>query len=110
MKFKYVFFLFLFSFFGLYTSYAQEGKFKEIIIDKYVNELKLDDKAQLDFSNVLLKNKPLFEREYINVGDYNALLKSEVLEIYEILNKDQFSEYKRIKKNVEPNKTYRTKG
>ncbi len=110
MKIKYVFVLFLFSFLGLYTSYSQEKKFKELIIDKYVNELKLNDKAQVEFSIVLLKYKPLFEKEYPSVGDYNALLKREVIEIYEILNKDQFSEYKKIRKIIEPNKTYRKKG
>lgn len=110
MKIKYVFILFLFSFIGLYTSYSQEEKFKEIIIDKYVNELKLDDKAQLEFSKVLLKYKPLFEKQQSDNREYNALLKREVLEIYEILNRDQFSEYKKIRKIIEPNKTYRTKG
>ena len=109
MKIKHVFILFLFSFLGLYTSYSQEEKFKELIIDKYVSELKLDDKAQEKFTLVLLKYKPLFEKKYSNVGDYNTLLKREVLEIYEILSRSQFSEYKKFKKIIEPHKQYRTK-
>lgn len=110
MKIKYVFVLFLFSFLGLYTSYSQEEKFKELIIDKYVSELKLDDKAQKEFTLVLVKYKPLFEKIYSNEGDYNALLKNEALEIYKILDRSQFSEYKKIRKIIEPNKKYRTKG
>lgn len=109
MKFKSVFFLLLFSLLGVYASYSQQEKFEELIIDKYVSELKLDDKAQVEFSTVLLKYKPLFEKEDTSAGDYNALLKREVLEIYEILSRSQFSEYKKIKKIIEPNKKYRTK-
>ena len=110
MKIKYVFILFLFSFLGLYNSYSQEEKFKELIIDKYISELKLDDKAQQEFILVLEKYKPLFEKTYSNVGDYNALLKREVLEIYEILDRNQFTLYKKIKKIIEPNKKYRVRG
>ncbi len=109
MKIKHVFILFLFSFLGLYASYSQEEKFKELTIDKYVSELKLDDKAQEEFTLVLLKYKPLFEKKYNNVGNYNTLLKREVLEIYAILDRNQFSEYKKFREIIEPNKKYRTK-
>jgi len=110
MKFKSVFYLILFSLLGVYTSYSQQEKFKELIIDKYVSELKLDDKAQEEFTLVLFKYKPLFEKKYSSVREYNSLLKREVLEIYEILNRNQFSEYKKLRKIIEPSKKYRTKG
>ncbi len=109
MKIKYVFILFFFSFLGLYTSYSQEENFKELIIDKYVSELKLDDEVREEFTLVLVKYKPLFEKKSINIRDYNILLKREVLEIHEILDRSQFSTYKKIKKIIEPNKKYRTK-
>lgn len=97
----------LLSFFNLYS---QEENFKELVIDKYISELKLNDNAQKKITSILLKYKPLFEKVPISNRDYNVLLKKEILEVYDILERSQFSDYKEIKKIIEPHKIYRTKG
>ena len=109
MNFKNVFFLFLFSFLSVHTLYSQEPSFKELVIDKYLDELELDVNQQKKFTSVLVKFKPLFDADSINTHDHNSLLKREGLEIYGILNKDQLSVYKKIKKIIEPDKIYRRK-
>ena len=109
MKIKY---LILFLFFTLLTSinlYSQEEDFKELIIDKYISELKLDNTNQIKITSIFLKYKPLFENKSLSNKEYNTLLKREALEVYEILNRSQFSDYKKIKKVIEPNKRYRSK-
>lgn len=109
MKIKYIFFFFLFSILIVQTLYSQEPSFKELVIDKYLDELELDVNQQNEFTSVLLKFKPLFDADSINTQDHNSLLKREGLEIYGILNEDQLSVYKKIKKNIEPDKIYRRK-
>ena len=109
MKIKNVFFFFLFTFLSVHTLYSKEHSFKVLVIDKYVNELELDVNQQKEFTSVLVKFKPLFQMYSISPHDHNSLLKREGLEIYGILNKDQFSVYKKIKKIIEPDKIKRRK-
>lgn len=103
-------FLLIFTLLSFIDIHSQEENFKVHVIDKYITELKLDESDQKAIATILLKYKPLFEKEPISNRDYNVILKKEALEIYEILSKDQFSIYKKIQQNIEPNKKFRTKG
>lgn len=110
MNFKNIFFSILFVLMAISNSFTQNDSLHNTVLDRYVHELKLDKVTKEKLNTVLEKYKPLFKKQFKSSQEFNALLKLEVLEIYEILDKDQFSVYNRVKKNIEPNKKYRTKG
>ena len=110
MKIKYLCFLFLFSFCGLYTLYSQEEKFKELVIDKYSKELQLtQDKVEKLTLIISDCNKKLLELNSDDVSSYNKVLKGEISKIYHLLDREQFQKFKKIRLNVEKNKIFRTK-
>jgi len=77
------------------------------LIDKYLKELKLDSKKEKQFALILEKFTPQLSNKELSVRDYNALMKLETLEIYDILSTKQFALYKKLVKSIEPNKKYR---
>ena len=85
---------------------AQESTPSDIIND-YTKELKLNAEQEKQFKEVLMKFATQFEEYESNAREYNALMKKETLEIYDILNREQFAVYKKLKQTIEPNKKYR---
>lgn len=87
-------------------SYSQEVNVQEVL-NGYQKELKLDDDQKNQFLAILEKYTPQFAKKEINFKDYNRLLKLETLEIYDILSREQFGIYKKLKESIEPSKKYR---
>ncbi len=96
----------LFCLMCISTALSQE-KTSQDVVDDYLKELKLDRKQKKQFATVIKKYAPQLSVKKLSVRDYNALMKEETLEIYGILSPEQFSEYKKLKKSIEPNKKYR---
>ncbi len=93
---------------GFY-GFSQEQRAEAILVDQYTEALKLDNKQKRKLKNILLKNASRFNNVQLNNQDYNTLLKKEHLEIYEILNEEQFYLFKKDRLSIEPNKNYRFK-
>lgn len=77
------------------------------MINTYLEALQLSSDQAAKFKMIILKFTPKFKEENISVLDYNTLMKKETLEIYGILDKEQFTTYKKLKDSIEPNKKYR---
>jgi len=98
------------------TLFSQEiSRKKELIeiVNSYTKELQLNTSQKRKFKKVIFKYDSQFQnflKENIdndnNKYHFNKLLKEEVLEIYDFLTKKQFSKYKKLKKLLEPKKTY----
>lgn len=105
--------IFIFIFFSIYKNYAQKIDSKKHInkIHKlYENELNLNTIQSKKFKNILLKYNPIIKKLIdikSNDIEINKQTKLESLEIYDIINREQFSKYKKIKQSIEEYKKYR---
>ena len=109
---KKILFLFL-IFFCVNNNYAQEIDSKKHInkIHKiYEQKLILNKKQSKKIKEILWKYnskiKDLIDSEATKI-EINQLTKVETLEIYNILSRKQFTEYKKLKKDIEEYKRYR---
>ncbi len=109
---KKILFLFL-IFFCVNNNYAQEIDSKKHInkIHKvYEQKLILNKKQSKKIKEILWKYNPkikdLIDDEATKI-EINQLTKVETLEIYNILSREQFTEYKKLKKDIEEYKRYR---
>jgi|SaaInlStandDraft_1057018.scaffolds.fasta_scaffold77775_1 hypothetical protein len=112
MNKKLIFFLMLLFFF-VKSNYSQEINSKKHInkIHKvYEQKLILNKKQSKKIKEILWKYnskiKDLIDSEATKIK-INQLTKEETLEIYNILSREQFTEYKKLKKDIEEYKRYR---
>ena len=106
---KNILFLFL-IFFCVNNNYAQEIDSKKHVskIHKiYEKELDLNKSQSKVFKKILSKYNPKLRKvidSKASKSEYNKLIKLEVLEIFDLLTREQFKKYKNLKKNIEKNK------
>ena len=100
-------------FFFTKDNYGQENNSKKHInkIHKvYKQKLILNKKQSKKIKEILWKYnskiKDLIDSEATKIK-INQLTKEETLEIYNILSREQFTEYKKLKKDIEEYKRYR---
>ena len=112
MNKKLMFFLMLLFFF-VKSNYSQEIDSKKHInkIHKvYEQKLILNKIQSKKIKEIFLKYnskiKDLIDRKATKI-EINQLTKLETLEIYNILSRKQFTEYKKLKKDIEEYKRYR---
>ena len=80
------------------------------LLKKYQKELNLNKKQSKKLKIILLKYNPKITKltnSKASSFEINKLVKLESLEIYKILSREQFTEYKKLKKVLERNKRYR---
>lgn len=109
--YKYIFIIFIF--FITNRNYAQRIDSKKHIykIHKaYENELNLNAIQSRKFKDILLKYnsilKKLIDKKYADI-EINKQIKLESLEIYDIVDREQFAKYKKLKRVIEAYKRYR---
>ena len=59
------------------------------------------------FKKILSKYNPKLRKvidSKVSKSEFNKLIKLEVLEVYDLLTRQQFKKYKNLKKNIERNK------
>jgi len=106
---KKILFLFL-IFFCVNNNYAQEIDSKKHVTKIHkIYEKKLDlNKSQSKVFKKILSNYNPKLRKAIDTkaskSEFNKLIKLEVLEIFDLLTREQFKKYKNLKKNIERNK------
>ena len=106
---KKILFLFL-IFFSVNNNYAQEIDSKKHItkVQKiYEKELDLNKSQSKLFKKILSKYNPKLRKvidSKVSKSEFNKLIKLEVLEVYDLLTREQFKKYKNLKKNIERNK------
>ena len=110
---KKIFIIFIFIFFISNRNYAQRIDSKKHInkIHKlYKNELNLNTIQSEKFKNILLKYNPIIKKlidtKSTNI-EINKQAKLESLEIYDIINREQYAKYKNLKQVIEDYKSYR---
>ncbi len=107
MKIKLLLFSVIFGLFTANTAFSQQTNILDEIVNSYLKELKLNGDLEAKFRAVILDFSPQLKEKNLTTSDYNALMKKETLKIYEILNKEQFTIYKKLKESIEPHKKYR---
>jgi len=89
------------------TLSAQEKlSFKELT-KEYQARLGLQENQTEKFTSILKKHYSILNTKNLDSKDFNAKNKLRDLEFYELLTKEQFSKYKKIKIELEPNLKYR---
>ena len=102
---KKILFLFL-VFFCVNNNYAQEIDSKKHVtkIHKiYEKELDLNKSQSKVFKKVLSKYNPKLKKlidTKASKSEFNKLTKLEVLEVYDLLTREQFKKYKEVKKII----------
>jgi len=98
--------------------FSLSAQSQEVDSRKYINkahkayqeQLQLDEDQSKSFKIVLQKFNPVLKKltdQKSNNKEFNKQLKLMDLEVYKILNPKQFSEYKKVKRQLEPFKQYR---
>lgn len=79
------------------------------VITRYANELKLDESQKKVFQEILSDFNPKLEESKSDQNMLNRKMKERDLQIFKILNAEQFAKYKSVRKDIEPtlfNKNY----
>ena len=103
MKNIYFFFLFL----GTFYIYSQENTSTSNLIEVYTNQLNLGKEQSKQFLDIIDKYNHNLKEKALSNTEFNKILKSKYLELYKILKKEQFNEYKKMSKKLEPQLQYR---
>lgn len=90
-----------------FNSFSQEDATKEKIINNYIVELNLNQKQVMIFSEIIDKYHDTLKDAKLTDNEFNKINKQRGLEIYKVLNKNQFAVYKRLQKDIEPDLNYR---
>lgn len=101
-------FLLLFSL-GLHAQEIDSRKYINQIHKDYTEKLQLDASQSKKFKAVLKKHNPILKELLDKKSDktqINKQIKLMDLEVFNILNKKQFADYKRIKPELESFKKY----
>ncbi|MEQ6122608.1 hypothetical protein AAON49_00215 [Pseudotenacibaculum sp. MALMAid0570] len=100
----------LFVWTSIYAQEIDDKKYINKIHKEYVEKLGLNNNQTKGFKSILKKHnailKTLLEQKK-DTREINKQIKLLDLEVYKILTREQFSEYKRIKLQLEDYKKYR---
>lgn len=86
---------------------AQEPKTDKEIYKTYTSELNLDTNQSKQFIKILKKYKNKLRKNNIDNNTFNKQNKLRDLEVYEMLDHEQFEMYKKMKLKLEPAYKYR---
>lgn len=89
------------------TLFSQQEKKQDSILTHYITGLKLNDIQAKEFTVIYNKYKESISKEESDDSAFNKIIKLRDLEIYKMLTKEQFSVYKKLKKEIEPQLKYR---
>ncbi|MEZ4797433.1 MAG: hypothetical protein R2785_09710 [Flavobacteriaceae bacterium] len=103
---KFTLLLFLLSVFALS---AQDLVSPKKLMTQYENKLNLTKDQAIKFSNILEEYYDDLYKKEIDDKTFNKLNKLRDLEFYKIMTKEQFSIYKKAKKEIEPQLKFRFK-
>lgn len=87
---------------------AQDIKSDKEILITYTTQLLLTGQQKKEFKKIYKKFENDLMNSTLDNTSFNSLLKQRDLEMFSLLNKDQFKAYKDLKKEIEPNLKYRT--
>lgn len=73
----------------------------------YSTELKLDKTQSKQFKSILSNYKDELYKKNLEAGAFNAKLKLQTLEIYNILSKEQFKIYLKLRSKHQPELSYK---
>ena len=73
----------------------------------YATELELDKTQSKQFKSILSKYNEELHNKNIDTRTFNAKLKLQSLEIYNILSKEQFKTYKELRSKYQPELSYK---
>ena len=85
-------------------------KYIKTILKVYEKELSLSKEQKKILSKILLKYNKQFQKEYSNTKNkskLNKIFKLHDIEIYQLLNEEQFHKFKEVRSSIEPYKKYR---
>lgn len=112
---KYITLTFLLLFIGAFGVSAQQlgsDKYLQETFAAYNKELKLTPEKAQNFKNILKKYNGIISDLTTQKKDdnltFNKTVKLQDLEIFKILNSEQFEIYKKAKALIEPTKKYRS--
>lgn len=89
------------------TLFSQVEKNQDTLLTLYISKLELNDIQTEEFTLIYNKYKVNFSKKDIDNNTFNKINKLRDLEIYNVLTKEQFSIYKKVKKEIEPQLKYR---
>ena len=98
--------LLAFIFCSLALNAQEELSLKELTIE-YQKRLELHENQTVKFATILAKYQSDLKTKNLGKKEFNRKNKLRDLEFYELLTKEQFSKYKKIKIELEPNLKYR---
>lgn len=97
----------LFLFVSL-SGFSQDNKnTQKEIVKTYSTELKLNTLQSEKLASILSAYKEKLYNKNLSRNQFNATLKLQTLEIYELLSKDQFSSYLKLRAKYQPELSYR---
>jgi hypothetical protein len=99
--------LFIILFVFSYNSYSQDISKTKLIIEKYVQELNLDNEKAEKFKEIMIRTGEILYKEEITGSDFNKELKNRQLQLVELLGTDDFEKYLKYSSEIEPNIKYR---
>ena len=86
---------------------AQEDISSIKIADKYASLIEFYDKQKYDFQLIIEKYYSELYNKNIDKQDFNKINKLRDLEVFKLLNKEQFAQYKKAKTKIESSLIYR---
>ena len=102
-KFATILFLLFFSF-SIQGQEVDSRKYINKVHKKYVSKLKLDSNQSKEFKTILKKYNPII-KDLIDKKSSKKKINSQIklmdLAVYKLVNKEQFTEYKKIKLKLE---------
>jgi len=87
-------------------SYSQESEQKKII-NTYTDKLKLNANETKKLASIMASYKTQLHQKDIDNRQFNATLKLQTLEIYELLRKERFLSYLKLRSKYQPELNYR---
>ena len=88
-------------------TYAQEKDAHKEIIERYMKELKLSLLQTTEFNETLRWFHQNSNSKRLSATSHNKLVKTRDLKLQSILTAEQFERYITLKKEIEPNATYK---
>jgi lipopolysaccharide export LptBFGC system permease protein LptF len=89
------------------TLFSQVEKNQDTLLTLYISKLELNDIQTEEFTLIYNKYKTNIYRKDIDNNTFNKINKLRDIEIYNMLTEEQFSVYKKVKKEIEPQLKYR---
>jgi len=89
------------------TFFSQVEKNQDTLLTHYITKLELNDIQTEEFTLIYNKYKANIYKKDVEDNTFNKIIKLRDLEIYNMLTEEQFSIYKKVKIEIEPQLKYR---